>query len=112
MVLVTGDKGGVGKSFTSRTLLDWYLGEGKKVRAFDTDKTNSTLFRFYQEEGSVQQLDVESPGDLDELVNLLAGSRHPSRGGHPGGLRRADAGFLLEMDAGGGFSGPQARTGL
>jgi hypothetical protein len=71
LVLVTGDKGGVGKSFTSRTLLDWYLGQGATVHAFDTDKTNSTLYRFYQMEGAVKQLDVENPADLDELLNLL-----------------------------------------
>ena len=71
LILVTGDKGGVGKSFTARTLLDWYLSQGKQVHAFDTDRTNSTLFRFYGEEAQVKQLDVENPGDLDELLNNL-----------------------------------------
>lgn len=71
LVLVTGDKGGVGKSFTARSLLDWYLSQGKQVQAFDTDRTNSTLFRFYGEDASVRQIDVENPGDLDELLNTL-----------------------------------------
>ena len=72
LILVTGDKGGVGKSFLSRLLLDWFLKSGVSVRAFDTDKTNSTLYRFYPDKNIVQHLDVDQSDDLDGLLNLLA----------------------------------------
>ncbi len=73
IVLVTGDKGGVGKSFTSRLLLDWYLSKGEKIKAYDTDKTNSTLYRFYQDSISenldLNQLDTDSQETLDQFLN-------------------------------------------
>jgi hypothetical protein len=76
LVFVTGDKGGVGKSFTSRALLDWYLESGISVQAFDTDKTNSTLFRFFQKmdhEGlTLEQIDTDNQSALDELLERLA----------------------------------------
>lgn len=72
LIAVTGEKGGVGKSFTSRVLVDWYSTEGKKVKAYDTDKTNSTLFRFYQKSQTVNHLDLEDPAALDNLLEELA----------------------------------------
>lgn len=76
IVFVTGDKGGVGKSFTSRVLLDWYEAKGIPVKAYDTDKTNSTLFRFFNENESknmiLSQLDTDNQGDLDSFLNVVA----------------------------------------
>jgi len=73
IVFVTGDKGGVGKSFFSRLLLDHYLNDGRTVHAYDTDKTNSTLFRFYEslerKEFTLDQLDTDNQGELDEMMN-------------------------------------------
>ena len=79
IVFVTGDKGGVGKSFTSRVLLDWYGERGIKIKTFDTDKTNSTLFRFFSSSESdglmLNQLDTDNQGDLDAFLNQVAGSK-------------------------------------
>ena len=76
IVFVTGDKGGVGKSFTSRVLLDWYHERGLPVKAFDTDKTNSTLFRFFNKSEDkniiLDQLDTDDQGALDSFLNLVA----------------------------------------
>ncbi len=66
LILVTGDKGGVGKSFLARALLDWKLAQSAAIQAFDTDKTNSTLFRFYP--SHVQHLDLECTEELDGLL--------------------------------------------
>lgn len=71
-VLVTGDKGGVGKSFSARALMDWYQQTNATIHAFDTDKTNSTLYRFYGAGGKVGLLDVDQPAELDGLLDLLA----------------------------------------
>jgi len=71
IVFVTGDKGGVGKSHVARALLDWLMASGRNVSAFDTDKTNSTLFRFYSTTNVVQQLDVDQVADLDDLLTRL-----------------------------------------
>lgn len=70
LILVTGDKGGVGKSFFARTLVDW-MGEQPDFafKAFDTDRTNSTLFRFHPEVS--EQLDVSEPSNMDALLELL-----------------------------------------
>jgi len=71
IVFVTGDKGGVGKSFLARTLMGWYWARGTAVRGFDTDKTNSTFFRFFAKDNSVGHLDVDAPESLDQLINLV-----------------------------------------
>jgi len=82
LVFVTGDKGGVGKSFTSRLLLDWYLKSGSKVRAFDTDKTNSTLFRFFKDVESplfdLDQLDTDDQPSLDQFLNEIVSDEEDS----------------------------------
>lgn len=72
LVLVSGDKGGVGKSFYSRLLLNWYQRAGVPVRAYDTDKSNPTLERYFSDSDSIGLLDVESPESLDELLESLA----------------------------------------
>ena len=76
IVFVTGDKGGVGKSFTSRALLDWYVVNGVSVKAFDTDKTNSTLFRFFnktkEEKITLDQLDTDDQSALDNFLEEIA----------------------------------------
>lgn len=79
LVFVTGDKGGVGKSFTSRSLLDWYDERKIPIKAYDTDKTNSTLFRFFQkvenDRFTLDQLDTEDQSSLDELLEKLASAK-------------------------------------
>jgi len=72
IVFVTGDKGGVGKSFLARTLMDWYGRTGVDVKAFDTDKTNSTFYRFFRGQENVAQLDVDAVEDLDQLLNVVS----------------------------------------
>ena len=72
LILVTGDKGGVGKSFTSRILIDFLDQAGVGISIFDTDITNSTLFRFYSHGDRVTQLDFENIEALDSLLNDLS----------------------------------------
>jgi CobQ/CobB/MinD/ParA nucleotide binding domain len=70
LILVTGDKGGTGKSTFARGLLDVLLHRGVKVAAYDGDRRNSQLFRHYRSiEGGVTQLDVMAPGGADQLLD-------------------------------------------
>jgi hypothetical protein len=67
IVFVTGDKGGVGKSFTARALVEYYLSLGIPFHAYDIDPVNPSLAQFYPEVTTA--IDLEEPGALDELRN-------------------------------------------
>jgi MinD superfamily P-loop ATPase len=46
VVLIGGDKGGVGKTTVARTLLDYFAHQQVRVRAFDTEVPRGTLNAF------------------------------------------------------------------
>ncbi len=69
IVFVTGDKGGVGKSFTSRAIVQYYLDLNQPFRAFDIDPVNPNLEQFYPE--ITTQLDIQKPGALDQIRNEI-----------------------------------------
>ncbi|HEY9828801.1 MAG TPA: division plane positioning ATPase MipZ [Stenomitos sp.] len=70
LILVTGDKGGTGKSTFARGLLDVLTHHGVKVAAYDGDRRNAQLFRHYRSlEGGVTQLDVMETGGSDRLLD-------------------------------------------
>ena len=47
VILVGADKGGVGKTTVSRTLLDYFASRKVPTRAFDTEHPRGTLSRFH-----------------------------------------------------------------
>lgn len=47
--LIGGEKGGVGKSLVARLLAQYFIDKGIPFLGFDTDRSHSTLLRFYQE---------------------------------------------------------------
>ena len=47
VVVVGADKGGVGKTTVSRTLLDYFSANNVPTRAFDTEHPRGTLKRFH-----------------------------------------------------------------
>src|SRR5258708_28318138 len=49
VVVVGADKGGVGKTTVSRTLLDYFSANNVQTRAFDTEHPRGTLKRFHPE---------------------------------------------------------------
>src|SRR5215813_3633952 len=49
VVVVGADKGGVGKTTVSRTLLDYFSANNVQTRAFDTESPKGTLKRFHPE---------------------------------------------------------------
>jgi hypothetical protein len=88
LILVTGDKGGTGKSITSRILLDIYRNKGKNCIAYDCDQSNPQLARHYgkllpgvmglklNERGGADALqdDLETLSPDISLVDLPAGA--------------------------------------
>lgn len=76
LVIVTGDKGGVGKSTFSRAMIQTYLDTNQNFAAFDADMSNPQIKRFYDTECTVMPLDIFKRGEadiflLDELKDLI-----------------------------------------
>lgn len=69
IIFVTGDKGGVGKTFTSR-LLETYLSKSDIIyKTFETDKTNSSFKRFSI--ANTDFVDLDKQGDADIIFESL-----------------------------------------
>ena len=49
VIVVGADKGGVGKTTVSRTLLDYFSANNVPTRAFDTESPRGTLKRFHRD---------------------------------------------------------------
>jgi hypothetical protein len=69
LVFVTGDKGGVGKSFTARTLVQHHLDTNQACHAYDIDPVNPSLHQYYPDH--TIRLNLEEPGALDQIRNDL-----------------------------------------
>jgi hypothetical protein len=65
---IGGEKGGVGKSMTSRLLAQYLIDSGKPFIGLDSDQSHSTFSRFYGEFSS--PLIVSDFDSLDQLVLL------------------------------------------
>jgi hypothetical protein len=71
LILVHGDKGGVGKSVFARALLDRYIRNGIPVDVYDSDKRNPDLSRFYASKTTVSLVDVTSKTAFDAVLDKL-----------------------------------------
>lgn len=69
LILVGADKGGVGKTTTSRALLDFIARRNILARAFDTEDPRGTLKRFYP--GITEVIDLEDVADQMKLLDTL-----------------------------------------
>ena len=65
--LMGGEKGGVGKSFTSRLLAQYFIDHDSTLIGFDTDASHNTFSRFYAQFTSVIKLDDYS--GLDQIID-------------------------------------------
>lgn len=72
IILVGGDKGGVGKSTVARTLCEFFQKKQKGFLAFDGDDTNPTLTRFFS---SAERLYTKSPKGFEPLLANLEGDK-------------------------------------
>jgi len=72
LVLVTGDKGGTGKSVVARILLDVYRQRNIKCIAYECDQSNPQLYRYYHKlTPGVNTLKLNQRGDADALQDNL-----------------------------------------
>ena len=69
VILLGADKGGVGKTTVSRTLLDYFADRKISTRAFDTEWPKGTLKRFHSEITDV--VDVTSVPDQMKIFDTI-----------------------------------------
>jgi hypothetical protein len=70
VILVGADKGGVGKTTVTRTLLDYFVAHNVPTRAFDTESPRGTLKRFHPDVTHV--VDVTTIPDQMKIFDTLA----------------------------------------
>jgi hypothetical protein len=76
VILVGADKGGVGKTTVSRTLLDYFTAHNIATRAFDTEWPRGTLKRFHP--SLTEVVDVTTVPDQMKIFDTLGDGDHPA----------------------------------
>src|SRR5260370_42602658 len=69
VIVVGADKGGVGKTTVSRTLLDYFSANNVPTRAFDTESPRGTLKRFHPD--VTQIVDMTTTSDQMKIFDTL-----------------------------------------
>ncbi|KRR18283.1 hypothetical protein [Bradyrhizobium retamae] len=69
VIVVGADKGGVGKTTVSRTLLDYFNTNNVQTRAFDTESPRGTLKRFHPEMTEI--VDMTATADQMKIFDTL-----------------------------------------
>jgi hypothetical protein len=69
VIVVGADKGGVGKTTVSRTLLDYFSANNVATRAFDTESPRGTLKRFHPEITEI--VDLTATADQMKILDTL-----------------------------------------
>jgi hypothetical protein len=72
VIIVGADKGGVGKTTVTRTLLDYFSARKIPIRAFDTESPKGTLKRFHPDVTDV--VDVMKVPDQMQIFDTLTDS--------------------------------------
>lgn len=72
VIVVGADKGGVGKTTVSRTLLDYFTANNVETRAFDTESPRGTLKRFHPD--ATEVVDITSVPDQMKIFDTLNNS--------------------------------------
>ena len=66
LIIVGADKGGVGKTTVTRSLLDYFTENNVLARAFDTEHPNGTLSRFHGM--NTQVVDITQTADQMRII--------------------------------------------
>lgn len=75
LILVGADKGGVGKTTISRTLLDYFARKNVLTRAFDTENPRGSLKRFYP--AITEIVDLENVAHQMKILDTLETANVP-----------------------------------
>ena len=73
VIVVGADKGGVGKTTVSRTVLDYFSANNVPTRAFDTESHRGTLKRFHHEVTEIVDM-TSTPEQMKNIDTLNAGA--------------------------------------
>ena len=73
--IVSGDKGGVGKSFTALTLIDVLVRRGKEVVVIEADTSNPDVARMYRDTLSCYYVDLATENGWMEIMDIVI--KHP-----------------------------------
>ena len=73
VLIVGADKGGVGKTTVSRTVLDYFSARNVPIRAFDTEFPKGTLKRFHPDITEI--VDVTQIPDEMEIFDTLSDTK-------------------------------------
>ena len=68
IILVGGDKGGVGKSTVARALVDFLSRNGVRFTGYDGDDTNPTFLRFFPDAVRIHTKNIKG---FEPLINAL-----------------------------------------
>lgn len=66
---IGGEKGGVGKSVAARVLAQYFIDRERPFTGFDTDRSHTSLTRFYADYAS--PIVVDSYDGLDQVVSVF-----------------------------------------
>jgi hypothetical protein len=69
VLLIGADKGGVGKTTVTRTVLDYFNSKDLPARAFDAEHPRGTLKRFHP--GATEVIDITDVGDQMKMLDTL-----------------------------------------
>lgn len=69
VIMVGADKGGVGKTTVSRTLVDYFTAAGLSFDAFDTETPNGVLRRFHPDKTAL--VDMTKPDDQAKVFDTI-----------------------------------------
>jgi hypothetical protein len=70
VVIVGADKGGVGKTFVSRAVLDYFKAQGVDARGFDTQQPDGNLKRFHP--GQTEVVDLSTSDDQIKVFDSVS----------------------------------------
>ena len=73
VIVVGADKGGVGKTTISRTLLDYFSANNVPTRAFDTESPRGTLKRFHPDITEI--VDMTTTSDQMKIFDTLSDTK-------------------------------------
>lgn len=74
LCLIAGEKGGVGKSFVCRTLVDYCLATAIEFVIFDTDRSNPDVWKVYKDRASCRRAVLSEAERLESAANAIFNS--------------------------------------
>lgn len=72
VIMVSGDKGGVGKSTVCTALVEWMVAGNYPVRLAETDTSNPDVYQVLKDKVPTEQLNLDNKDGWMNLINVAA----------------------------------------